>query len=112
MLLARWPFTKQEWGVQLVRWQPAKPKLPIKIVECGPGTWDERDHGLDYPCELYTTNFRVTGRGHERIEQLFQNGCQERGRKFSPYDEEQRIAMWICCNASSFVLFDTKRGRR
>jgi hypothetical protein len=53
----------------------------------------------------------VTGRGHERIETLFQNGCAERGRKFSPYNEkqpEQRIAMWLCCNASSFVLFDTK----
>ena len=53
----------------------------------------------------------MTGRGHERIETLFQNGCAERGRKFSPYNEkapEQRIAMWICCNASSFVLFDTK----
>ncbi len=52
----------------------------------------------------------MTGRGHERIEQLFQNGCSERGRKFSPYTDkafEQRIAMWICCNASSFVLFHT-----
>ena len=30
---------------------------------------------------------------------------------FSGYNEkqpEQRIAMWLCCNASSFVLFDTK----
>jgi hypothetical protein len=53
----------------------------------------------------------VTGRGHERIERLFQDGCRERGRKFTGYNEkqlEQRIAMWICCNASSFVLFDTK----
>jgi hypothetical protein len=94
-----------------VRWQPAKPRLPVKVVECGPGKWDEQDHGLDYPGAIHTTDFRVTGRGHERIEQMFQNGCQERGRKFSPYNEkaaEQRIAMWICCNASSFVLFDTK----
>jgi len=53
----------------------------------------------------------VTGRGHERIETLFQKGCAERGRKFSPYNAnmpEQRIAMWICCNSTSFVLFDTK----
>ena len=53
----------------------------------------------------------MTGRGHRRIEQLYQNGCAERGRKFSPYDEkmpEQRIAMWICCNSTSFVLFDTR----
>ena len=96
------------------RWGPAKPRLPIKVVECGPGKWDEQDHGLDYPGALHTTDFRVTGRGHERIETLFQNGCAERGRKFTPYSEkqpEQRIAMWICCNASSFVLFDTQ-GRR
>ena len=42
---------------------------------------------------------------------MFQSGCQERGRKFTGYNEKQpehRIAMWICCNASSFVLFDTK----
>ena len=82
-----------------------------KVVECGPGKWDEQDHGLDYPATLHALDFRVTGRGHERIEQLFQHGCAERGRKFTGYDErqpEQRIAMWICCNASSFVLFDTK----
>jgi hypothetical protein len=94
-----------------MRWQPAKPRVPIKVVECGAGRWDEQDHGLDYPAALHTIDFRVTGRGHERIETLFQNGCAERGRKFSPYNEkapEQRIAMWICCNASSFVLFDTK----
>ena len=94
-----------------MRWQPAKPRVPIKVVECGPGKWDEQDHGLDYPTAFYTTDFRVTGRGHERIETLFRNGCAERGRKFTPYNEEQpeqRIAMWICCNASSFVLFDTR----
>jgi hypothetical protein len=97
-----------------VRWQPAKPRVPIKVVECGLGKWDEQDHGLDYPTIFYTTDFRVTGRGHERIEALYDNGCRERGRKFTPYDEDapdQRIAMWICCNASSFVLLDTK-GRR
>ena len=94
-----------------MRWTPAKPRLPIKVVECGPGLWDEQDHGLDYPAPIHTTDFRVTGRGHERIETMFQNGCAERGRRFTPYNDkapEQRIAMWICCNASSFVLFDTK----
>jgi len=50
---------------------PAKPRVPIKVVECGPGRWDERDHRLDYPGTLYTIDFRVTGRGHERIEALF-----------------------------------------
>ena len=94
-----------------MRWQPAKPRQPIKVVECGPGLWDEQDHGLDYPAPIETIDFRVTGTGHRRIEALFQNGCAERGRKFSPYNEkmpEQRIAMWICCNSTSFVLFDTK----
>lgn len=94
-----------------MRWQPAKPRVPIKVVECGPGSWDERDHGLDYPGPLHTTDFRVTGRGHERIEALFQNGCAERGRRFSPYNEkapEQRIAMWLCCHSTGFVLIDTK----
>jgi hypothetical protein len=95
------------------QWQPAKPKVPIKVVECGPGKWDEQDHGLDYPGELHTIDFRVTGRGHRYIEWLFQAGCSERGRKFAPYNEtqpEHRVAMGICCNASSFVLFDTKPG--
>ncbi len=94
-----------------MRWQPAKPRTRIKVVECGPGKWDEREHGLDYPAELHTINFRATGTGHQRVEPLFQNGCAERGRKFTPYNEkapEQRIAMWLCCNASSFVLFETK----
>ena len=94
-----------------MKWQPAKPRTSIKVVECGRGKWDERDHGLDYPGALHTTDFRVTGTGHRRIETLFQNGCAERGRRFSPYDEkspEQRIAMWLCCNAIGFVLIDTK----
>ena len=94
-----------------MRWGPAKPRVPIKVAECGSGRWDESDHGPDYLGALHTIDFRVAGRGHEWIETLFQNGCAERGRKISPYHEkvpEQRIAMWICCNASSFVLFDTK----
>jgi hypothetical protein len=56
-------------------------------------------------------DFRVTGRGHERIEGMFQAGCAEPGRRFTGYNEkqtEQRIAMWLCQHASSFVLFETK----
>src|SRR3954471_11802484 len=52
-----------------------------------------------------------TGRGHERIERLFQEGCAERGRKLAHYNEkqpEQRLANWLCCHTTSFVLFDTK----
>ena len=74
-----------------LKWQPAKPRVPIKVVECGPGKWDEQDHGLDYPEIFYTTDFRVTGRGHERIETLYQNGCRERGA--SP---DQRIWPRLC----------------
>ena len=95
------------------KWQGRKPRTPLKVADCGPGKWEEHEHGLDYPDALHTWNFRVTGTGHFRIEQMFQDGCQERGRRFSPYNEEQpeqRVAMWICCNASSFVFFDT-RGR-
>jgi hypothetical protein len=94
-----------------LRWQPAKPRVPIKVVECGRGKWDEQDHGLDIPAPIHTTDFRVTGRGHERIERLFKDGCAEPGRRFPGYNEkqpEQRIAMWLCQHACSFVLFDTK----
>src|SRR3954470_15165767 len=52
------------------------------------------------PAPLHTTDFRVTGHGHQRIETLLQNGCAERGRKFSPYNEkqpEQRIARPLSC---------------
>ena len=86
--------------------------MPIKVAECGRGKWDEQEHGLDYPGPLHTTDFRVTGRGHHRIEALFEAGCRERGRKFTPYDEkapEQRIAMWLCCHATSFVMIDTRQ---
>jgi len=60
---------------------------------------------------IETTDFRVSGSGHERIERLFQDGCAERGRRFTGYNDkqvEQRIAMWLCQHASSFVMFDTK----
>lgn len=45
----------------MVRWQPAKPCVPIKVVECFPGKWDEQDDGLDYPGPLHRTDFRATG---------------------------------------------------
>ena len=94
-----------------MRWQPAKPRQPIKVVKCGPRQWDEQDHGLDFPGPIHTTDFRVTGDRHTHIERLFQGGCAERGRRFTPYNEkqpEQRIAMWLCQHACSFVMFDTK----
>ena len=60
---------------------------------------------------IETTDFRVTGRGHERIERIYLDGCRERGREFVGYNErqpEQRIARWLCQHASSFVMIHTK----
>ena len=97
-----------------MRWQPAKPRQPIKVVECGPGLWEEKDHGLDYPAPIHTIDFKVTGDGHRRIEQLYLDGCDEVGRRFVGYEQkqlEQRIAMWLCQNASGFVMIDTQPRR-
>src|SRR3712207_3716378 len=93
-----------------MRWQPAKPRQRIKVVECGAGRWDEKDHGLDLPGQLHTTDFRVTGTGHERIERSYKQGCLNCRRivGFNEKQSEQRIAAWLCENACSFVLFDTK----
>ena len=60
------------------RWHPAKPKTRIKVVECGPGHWDEQDHGIDIPHGIETTDFRITGTGHERIERIFEDCCRGR----------------------------------
>ena len=91
-----------------MKWGPAKPRVPIKVVECGPGLWD--DHGLDIPHEIETTDFRVTGRGHERIEGVFHECCTDRSPLGSADSKqlEIRIPVWICRHACSFVLFDTK----
>ena len=55
------------------RWGPAKPKTRIKVVECGA---DEQDHGLDIPYGIHTTDFKITGTGHEWIEEAFDEGCR------------------------------------
>ena len=95
-----------------MRWQPAKPRTRIKVVECGPGHWDEQDHGLDIPHGIDTVDFRVSGTGHHRIERTYTEGCVN-CRKIVGFNEKQpehRIADWLCRNACSFVLllFDTK----
>jgi hypothetical protein len=91
-----------------VRWGPAKPRHRIKVAECGPGRWD--DHGLDYPDAITTFDFKVTGTGHERIERVYREGCANRRLilGFNDKQGEHRIAAWLCRNACSFVLFDTK----
>lgn len=94
-----------------MKWGPAKPRQPIKVVECGPGRWDEGDHGLDIPHEIETTDFKVTGTGHQWIERIFQDCCAERrtyAGGLGDTSAEHRIAKWLCLNACSFVLFDTK----
>ena len=92
------------------RWQPAKPRTRIKVVECGAGHWDEQEHGLDIPHGIDTIDFKVTGTGHERIERMYQDGCANRRMilGYSDKQPEQRIAGWLCRHACSFVLFDTK----
>ena len=85
-----------------------------KVIECGQGVWDEKDHGLDYPAPIHTIDFKVTGDGHRRIERLYLDGCAEVGRRFAGYEEkqlEQRIAMCLCQNASGFVMVDTQPRR-
>ena len=93
-----------------MNWQPAKPRQRIKVVECGHGLWDEKDHGLDIPHEIETIDFKVTGTGHERIEGIFCDCCGDRSylKTLGDKQPEQRIAGWICRRACSFVLFDTK----
>ena len=44
-----------------MKWQPAKPRERIKVVECGRGTWDERDHGPTIRHSIECTDFKVTG---------------------------------------------------
>jgi hypothetical protein len=93
-----------------MKWGPRKPETRIKVVECGAGHWDEKDHGLDIPHGLDTIDFKVTGTGHERIEQIFADCCSGRShiKPSGNKQPEQRIAAWICLHACSFVLFDTK----
>jgi len=91
-------------------WTPAKPRTRIKVIECGAGHWDEEDHGLDVPHAIHTTDFKVTGTGHERIEKAFTEGCRNNWQlvAFSKDQRELEIAAWLCQHACSFVLFDTK----
>lgn len=92
------------------RWQPAKPRQRIRVLECGPGQWDEQDHKLDLPGNIETIDFRVTGTGHGRIEKTYKEGCTNCRRivGFNANQPEHRIADWLCRHACSFVLFDTK----
>ena len=43
------------------RWGPAKPETRIRVIEYGPGRWDESDHGLDIPHGIDTIGSKVTG---------------------------------------------------
>ena len=92
------------------RWQPVKPRARLKIVECGPGRWDEQDHKLDFPGPIETMDFKVTGTGHERIEKTYKEGCVNCRLVIGFYEKqpEHRIADWLCRHACSFVLFETK----
>ena len=93
-----------------MKWQPDKPKTRIEVIESGAGHWDEKDHGLDYPGAIETTDFKVTGTGHERIEKAYHEGCRNNWQlvAFSKEQRELEIAAWLCAHVCSFVLFDTK----
>ena len=93
-----------------MKWGPAKPKTRIKVMEWGAGHWDEQDHRLDIPHQIQTTDFKVTGTGHERIEKAYDEGCRNNWQlvAFSKNQRELEIADWLCQHACSFVLFDTK----
>ena len=92
------------------RWGPTKPKTRIKVIECGASHWDEQDHRLDIPHPIDTTDFKITGTGHERIEAAYTEGCRNNWQlvAFSKNQRELEIAAWLCQHASSFVLIDTK----
>lgn len=104
-------MNSSDGGSGIPRWQPAKPRTRVTVKECGRGHWEEQDHGLDIPHGIDTIDFKVTGTGHERLEQIFLDCCAERSTYaagLGDKPEEQRIAKWICLHACSFVLFDTK----
>ena len=94
-----------------MKWGPRKPKERIKVVECGTARWD--DHGLDYPHEMVTTNFRITGDGHRRIESIYADCCHDRAARELLDDKQadHRIGAWLSGHACSFVLFDTQPRR-
>ena len=78
-----------------MKWGPRKPKERMKVVECGTGRWD--DHRLDYPHEVVTTNFKITGDGHRRIESIYADCCHDRAAR-ELLDEKQpdhRIGAWL-----------------
>ena len=91
-----------------MKWGPRKPHERMKVVECGPRTWD--DHGLDIPHDIETIDFKVTGTGHFRIEQIYLDCCHDRAA-LNLLDNKQadhRIGGWLSRHACSFVMFDTR----
>ena len=90
-----------------MKWQPAKPRTRIKVIECGAGHWDEQDHGLDIPRGIHTTDFKLTGAGHERIERIeriFDQACRDCGivAGLNEKQPEHRIAAWLFEHACSY----------
>jgi hypothetical protein len=80
----------------------------MKVVECGPRTWD--DHGLDIPHEIETIDFKVTGTGHHRNDQIYLDSCHDRAA-LELLDDKQpdpRLGAWLSLHACSFVMFDTR----
>ena len=91
-----------------MKWTPAKSRERIKVVECGPRIWE--DHGLDVPHEIETIDFKVTGTGHHRIEQIYLDSCHDRAalNLLDAKQSDHRIGGWLSQHACGFVMFDTR----
>jgi len=84
----------------------------VKVQECGTSEWDEGQHGLHLPYPLSTTDFRLSGKGHQRIEKIYRNYCDRSRCEFEATQTmpEDRVAAWLCRNCASFVLIHTPRS--
>ena len=67
----------------------------MKVQECGKSEWDEQQHGLDLPYAFTTTDFRISGKGHDRIERIYRTYCDRSACSFDAPKTmpEDRIAV-------------------
>ena len=84
----------------------------MKVRECGTSEWDEGQHGLHLPHPISTTDFRVSGKGHQRIDRIYRTYCDRSACSFDALKTmpEDRMAAWLCQNCASFVLINTPRS--
>ena len=85
----------------------------MKVEPCRTSNWDHIQHGLDLPYPVTTVDFRIRGRGHQRLGEIYRTYC-DRSRYTFEKDQtmpEDRIAGWLCRNCASFVLIETATVR-